>query len=1388
MPKEHFAWRRFWCPRGKEYRLSDDGFLMDPESDLGRYWAENIDSFDKIQRFPCLVLLGEPGAGKSTALRSEWERLRGSLSADSELELWCDLSEFSSDERLVKEVFGSPQFESWRQGSRVLHLLLDGLDEARVSIPTIGKLLVSKLRGLDIQRLRLRIACRTADWPGVFEASLQELWVKEDVGLYELLPLRRTDVQLACGNVGIDSNEFLRQVGRLGISSFGSRPLTLKFLLNAFEHGKSLPHGRRHIYEQGCLRLAEETSEGRRDAGRLGKLTAEQRLEVAGRLAAVSILSGGSAFWTGPESDCLEGDLNVARIIGDFVGTDSTRVEMTRDAVLETLGTALFNSRGRERLGWSHQTYAEFLTARHLWRSRVPTEQALQLFLHPDGTGRVVPQLQEAAAWIASFDRKFFEALVPCDPDVLLRGDPAEATEEDRLAVATNLLRAFELGTLLSDREIRSLYSRLASPGLPSVLKPYICDQSRNPIARQAAVCIAEACNVDSLIPDIAALALNAEAPLRVRITAARVVADSTDGNARAALRPLVMGERRDDPDDELKGYALQATWPGYLTANELLESLKPPKNSSFGGSYDWFLRSSPTKLVKPDDLPAALVWARKYGPDDRISPFGKLAAEVLAQSLRHTDTPGVAEALAQFLASQWRYSCFYSDEITAELNAVEVRREVVRALYQIIAEDCEGDEILTHGCQLRPDDIRWLLEDLERVPATTQSQIARIVAHRLLTNDPSTLDSVLLKAKRVPVLAEELAPKLSIRLLDSMTAQEERRRYEFIQKAKAIPEDRPAVPRVDLIQSYVDRRQPESFFRVWALCHEVRGADAWEVLPGWNLLDTTLHDQIVSSAVLYLTEFGWPLQDDWWCAGNSPYFAVAGYAGFVVINRFRPDILESLEGEVWDLWMPAIVLEGFVHARAGADSKVLAAAYGKKPERFLEVLDEILEAQNSRSGHITLFGARFFWNDGIAERLLRKLESADVRLTSRQTLLRTLLEHGDNAAQHWAEDALSFPANDTSALDRGVMSALQLIEQTPDASWSLIWPVLTSNNSFLERVLAGIRASDSIFGFHFTSKLSASEVADLFLMLYPDHVAKVVPQDEDALEFGPIPQSLGRMLGTLAQRGTQEAVQAIRRIRQERPELDGLKWDLHQAEELLRRSTWTPLDPTEVTEVLRDPQRRIVRSGSDLLEVLIESLKRLENTLQDITPMAFCLWDKCYESPGDSQQIYRPKNEQALSNYLKHHLESELKERGILTNREVEIRPSCGGSPGERIDILVEVSVPSASPSRRETIRAIVEVKGIWNRDVKTAMETQLVDRYMNENGVSHGLFVVGWYQCPQWDERDYRSKSRPFDYFYAAQAELDAQAKALSNEDRQYPSGKPILSAPCPSDRLEA
>jgi len=447
--------RRFWTARDAELSL-DGGYLSDPEGPYAALLGANGPfSLDTLDDVPCVVMLGEPGSGKTTALDDEVRRLgNASCPAEgglSDVVLHVDLRDYGEIADLQAGVFGHPEVLSWKAGTHQLTLALDSLDEALIEMRKLAARLATELRALPVARLRLRIACRTADWRAGLEHDLEALWGEHGLRVVEIAPLRRMDARaVAIARLGdARADEFARAVTAQDAEPFAAKPGMLDFLIASFAASGRLPASLIDLYLMGCRALCEETNASRRDARHTGNLSADERLIVAARVAAAMIFGARTAIWTGLDRDVPPSDLRRADLVGDEpMPTGMVRVDepLLRD---EVLSTGLFSARGRDRLGWAHQTYGEFLAAWWITRRELTTAQVLTLLTVDDGVGRrLVPQLYETAAWVAGLRPELFDAIVDLEPWVLLRSSVARADAASRARLVGALLDAAQRNTL----------------------------------------------------------------------------------------------------------------------------------------------------------------------------------------------------------------------------------------------------------------------------------------------------------------------------------------------------------------------------------------------------------------------------------------------------------------------------------------------------------------------------------------------------------------------------------------------------------------------------------------------------------------------------------------------------------------------------------------------------------------------------------------------------------------------------------------------------------------------------------------------------------------------------------------------------------------------------
>ena len=162
--KIKYDWRRYWSPPNGQISLSDRGFLQDPTDGLGKYVNPDLVAISTLDETSCLILLGEPGIGKS----SEIERIYTQVSQEKTASrtLLINLRDIPTAEIFAKELETSIQYQEWMTKGEILYLFLDSFDEGIFSFKSFANYLVLLLKKNinNIQNLRLCISCRTAIW------------------------------------------------------------------------------------------------------------------------------------------------------------------------------------------------------------------------------------------------------------------------------------------------------------------------------------------------------------------------------------------------------------------------------------------------------------------------------------------------------------------------------------------------------------------------------------------------------------------------------------------------------------------------------------------------------------------------------------------------------------------------------------------------------------------------------------------------------------------------------------------------------------------------------------------------------------------------------------------------------------------------------------------------------------------------------------------------------------------------------------------------------------------------------------------------------------------------------------------------------------------------
>jgi hypothetical protein len=1404
MTEHTYNWKRFFCPREGYLDLSDGGYLVDPDRES--IWAKKHDlkAFDDIINIPCLVILGERGMGKSHLLEVQKGNIDEHVRARGGELLWLNLNIFTSATFLIDELFKSDEFINWKTGSHELHIWLDSFDECQSQI-RLAKLLIYKLEphADKIERLFLRIACRTAEWPSNLEQQLRQLWKDEEQGIrvYELAPLCRKDVIEAATINSLESAQFLAEIGRTQTVPFAIKPVTLKFLIDIYKKNGQLPQTQAELYLKGCKWLCEETNSDRRDSGLIGKLTVEKRMAVASRIAAITLFSNHPVIWKElDQGNMPDGDLAIEQLYG---GKETAQIngfpiefEVGRDEITEVLGTALFSGRGTSGMGWAHQSYADFLAARYLKDRKLELTQMLALITHPDDAEKhLVPQLYETAAWLGTMDREVFQAIMRTDPDVLLLSDVASADETDRAALVEELLKLLDEGKLRHQYDRQ--YSKLKHPNIDQQLRPYLQDTSKGLEARNVVIDIAAACEVNALQQDLADIALDSTENIDIRVSAARAVNRIGDKSTKMLLKPLTKGNASEDPDDRLKLCGLRAIWPDFIGLQELLTLLSTPSRTERAAQiyFLFFLETKIVKSIQPAELPIALNWIvnqPRHSGSDQLEDFTSerdhfedVTNEIVALAWKHRNIPAVFTAFIRVAVKRLKNNgkivsgdIHSQKSFMADLCADTTKR--LALVEEMILSGLGIGYLLSHSPSplVCSKDVPWIIEHLHQ---SQSEESQRLWAQLLLSfqKEPTYYDAIIIAATTNPILEEILRQ-----------AQEYQEQAKYLQKPSLL-NPTPA-QRIENSLSTFESGNLDAWLQLTREMSLKPDSTNYTrtiepdltILPGWIASDLKTQRRIIQAAKIYVLN-GDP-QTEKWLGTNSIYMsATEGYKALQLLLREERIFIPTIPPKIWQKWAP-VILDYHIQGNSETvafQEELIRQAYQHAPDEILSTLEVLIDNDIlSKNIYIpVLERVKFCWDDRVAQLLLEKAQTENLGLSHLECLLNVLLEQNDKEAIYYADSLIQSRIQQRKAgkrnrtsFQRATVAARAFIIHSLKVNWEIIWSAIEQDTRLGRKITESV---SSLFRYRNEGGLDLEEEQIAALYVWTEHQYPHSQDPQHQGTFNPgvrddIASWKWNLLNQIQDLGTVKACEQMQGIVHEFPDLNFLERILMEVRHKTRQNTWRAPEPQDVLKLTQGQNNRLVQNGEQLLEVLIESLKRLQQKLQGETPQAFTLWDK-----QASSSTWQPKDENHFSDYVKDFLDNDLRQRKVMVNREVEFRRGTGrrsgGQPGERLDIKVEVFSPGRDREQTK-ITAIIEVKGCWNEGLNSDMQDQLVNRYLEESQCRHGLYLIGWYFCPQWDEEHYQKKNalrytQEFRDIDTAQGHFDEQALALSQNDKQ-------------------
>ena len=484
--------------RFEEYRTDDT-----PENQAQRSYAaflrETGISWDELLRHRLVVILGEPGSGKTEELKAQQARLSSS-SFFLELDRLVD-EEVSS----ILDDDGYHRVVKWKNGSSETTFFLDAVDESKLVREGdffVALDRVKKAVGSSLGRSRFVISSRVWQWRAQIdhEGVLQRLGIdqvlrrsaeteksrpptgrdsqqasvakqKEEesnppaIVVVTLLPLTPTQVERYASGKGAVQNpkEFIAALEENNAWAFAGRPLDVEFLYSYWNEKGYLGNLTELSEYMISKLLAEVPDREKQDA-----LTSAQAREGAEFLAAAVIFCRRIKFRVSDASDIAgEKLLSPADILPEDWRSKERHALMDR---------ALFDAASHGAMSFHHRYHSDYLAA--AWIVRLMNSncgiEALEELLFAEVNGQQVmrPSLKPVAVWLITegtepWRARLAELILASCPEIhLAHGDPAALPLEYRRRVLSKLVERYQGRNLVRLSLDQPALARFANGGL----------------------------------------------------------------------------------------------------------------------------------------------------------------------------------------------------------------------------------------------------------------------------------------------------------------------------------------------------------------------------------------------------------------------------------------------------------------------------------------------------------------------------------------------------------------------------------------------------------------------------------------------------------------------------------------------------------------------------------------------------------------------------------------------------------------------------------------------------------------------------------------------------------------------------------------------------------
>lgn len=1295
---------------------------------------------DILKRNKHLIVIGEGDSGKTEFLK----RLH-SISPTAGKDVFIRLRDYVdvSAETLFTDVVAKVRLNGGAEGSgEKINIILDGIDEAKKSVRVIEKLLCDDtITG----RSRLILSSRPED---VITPLL-----KCDIEPLQLCPFQLSDVKSIADQMNVDWLDFFTKIRSMRILSMCSKPEMCIQLMKYFNK-KGLDGGSaKELLWNIARRQCAEHRDGeiaRDDAGYISQWAETDKAGCAAWLAAAMRLSGKDSIWKGKSLDCPDSAMPVLDLVTPKC-PEGLIIETVRTRLFEPLGNCLRFRIGTEEL-------IDFLSAK--WIADDVSSFNARQFLCPVGYADAVPNTM-MLSWAMLLGADVGSSLLRSQPEAYLGSQDLVAKIGHK-----RLYRALQDKYLRYPEAYRDelLVSagNLSSQETTALVKRDLLNAAKDATKARFAARVARLCEDSATLPSLINVVLDESVPTNVREKISydmRFLCASLDkmtvANAIKELLPVVKVSVSSHDVEIIKGNALHCLFPEFISARELFSVLEPPLHKNWYGAYTSFIEDTLLpgiqSYIHESDATLALGWARMHIADHEAFDYmGVVARQIFSHCWQWVGVPAIRDRIVSCIAVGF-------SGYNSLMNMPFLRRSETRRIKDT-AFDLNGykadrksrllvlEDVLRQPANRTGAHLEWHLAFCE-TPLYFVEDFCEMSERLLVGNVPyGWLECVKSLVNKI----DDLKPHMqALKSLHEQYPDVQEFDYDVLENIRR--KNKAELDRIEK-NNEESKRQGEreieklrkhicdiasdptndaigfsnlSHLLFSTRCvYKVPNEPDLTVSPQWANLTGEQRQACVRKAKALLLEGS---NHDGW----EPYSVACAVE---LVYRFDPNWINALDKQHQLRVLRSVLAISYFAVNSSVLRHFVPYVFGLFPNEAGDALVDVMLAELRSGCSSALHHYRGMLTARSVGVLLSQIKK---ELWNYETVANALEELVSHEAAHLVHDFISSiidwhdrkpPGHDCDSLVRVAFSADPLRYEESlkrwlrNGKWFDAWlgNALMESGDVDDMALTIVRCTPNVvveiqawLEAHYPScdkpipggvysPTREDEIYDL-----KDRIVYALMKfcEEPAVE----------VFAALAERfqsGYYGELLKRKKFEIARAKASRLKWRLEDLKTIASSHT-------------RDIM--LVETSESLLDVLMALLEKYEKYLQEWKKGARDLWNETSSRGGFCKGAR--KGESALSDHLARYIKLTISK--LVVNREPEVSyykdTGTGKTKKGLSDIVVEVSGRDGRPNPK----VIIEVKGDWNKEVKSGLSAQLVDRYLRKNSGACGIFLCGCFNA---------------------------------------------------------